>query len=1025
MKKAFTLTIFLTLAINLFAQLDTIIRYPLQDSTSSNIASLILNTSGGELLYFTKEADSIYLSRSTDQGVNWVDRRSLFPGNISVDNDMSGLVTDQGKIIITYRKEYSISNNFRYSEDNGHTWSEPVLAAPGIIKEPSLKQTPDGRLWLIFTYSGTLKYRLSENEGDSWGVPKNLWLFSNGGDLISIDDTTLFLAGVLKHEFRDDYDLYGRFSYDSGLNWGEPFEIVSSELDDLRPRLVRKSDGEIELVYCTSKLNATFPEFYSKILTTKSNDNGMTWLEPSYFASYLGYNGDHNICLADDKTFITFSSDKFNSRQIWYGISDISEDSITPPFLYLLRIAPSGPFPEEPITFSIYAEDDNGIEEVKLFHSVNGVEQEPKLMYDDGEHNDGSENDDLFGCITQGYLPSDTVIYYATATDITSYTTVSNPDTFIFSPTINLEAGLIDVNNVYLPVANNGTIGDARVMFPDNTMKQGGWFDEYTFLYSGGFGLSGYTNGSLWANAMMTASRIADYIPGSVNSSNDSLESNLYLLKSTTAPFSASWIEWKKAVELGADFYDADSDGIYNPVDINGNGEWDANEDAPDLLGDITIWCVYNDGLPANSRAFEDVHPQGIDIRQSVFAYNKTYYPELANVVFIRYKIENTGSMVQTLDSVYFSAWADADLGNALNDLNGSDTTIQSGYCYNNGEDAFYGPNPPAFFITLLEGPATYAAGTSYSDNNTNGVYDEGIDTPLDTAKISNGNIIGLKELPGAMNLPMKAFISYLKYQEQYDDPETKEELHNYMQGKFPEDQYLDPCSWQYGTVINEDCAGIDPVFMYSGDPVSRRGWIDTSQTDIRMTSSTGPFQLEVDKPIEILVAYTVGRGTDPLNSITVGKEIVKDVIRFYDTNFSDYSVGINNNRQVHVPTEFSLSQNYPNPFNPATTIEYSLPADSELAFSESDSKNNSEKSPLLGELVPRNLREDERGGLMNVQLKVYDVLGREVATLVDKPQAPGNYNVHFDASALATGVYFYSLKYGLFSQSKKMIVIK
>ncbi|MEN8192206.1 MAG: T9SS type A sorting domain-containing protein [Bacteroidota bacterium] len=82
------------------------------------------------------------------------------------------------------------------------------------------------------------------------------------------------------------------------------------------------------------------------------------------------------------------------------------------------------------------------------------------------------------------------------------------------------------------------------------------------------------------------------------------------------------------------------------------------------------------------------------------------------------------------------------------------------------------------------------------------------------------------------------------------------------------------------------------------------------------------------------------------------------------------------------LPNEFRLSQNYPNPFNPSTTIQYSIP---------------STKSPLH--------RKGFRGGL--VTLKVYDVLGREVKTLINKEQKPGTYQIVFDAQNLSSGIYF------------------
>jgi hypothetical protein len=101
------------------------------------------------------------------------------------------------------------------------------------------------------------------------------------------------------------------------------------------------------------------------------------------------------------------------------------------------------------------------------------------------------------------------------------------------------------------------------------------------------------------------------------------------------------------------------------------------------------------------------------------------------------------------------------------------------------------------------------------------------------------------------------------------------------------------------------------------------------------------------------------------------------------------------NDKSNELPTEFNLSQNYPNPFNPSTKIKYSIPSSVE---------------------THRNAA---------VQLKVYGILGREVATLVNETKQPGNYEVVFNASNLPTGVYFYKLKAGEFIQTKKMILIK
>ncbi len=103
------------------------------------------------------------------------------------------------------------------------------------------------------------------------------------------------------------------------------------------------------------------------------------------------------------------------------------------------------------------------------------------------------------------------------------------------------------------------------------------------------------------------------------------------------------------------------------------------------------------------------------------------------------------------------------------------------------------------------------------------------------------------------------------------------------------------------------------------------------------------------------------------------------------------------------LPANFKMEQNYPNPFNPSTTIKYNIPV---VALS----LPGRQTGPVEGQ---------------HVQLKIYDILGNEVATLVDEAQAPGNYLIEFDASRLSSGVYIYSLVAGNFSSVKKMTLIK
>lgn len=100
------------------------------------------------------------------------------------------------------------------------------------------------------------------------------------------------------------------------------------------------------------------------------------------------------------------------------------------------------------------------------------------------------------------------------------------------------------------------------------------------------------------------------------------------------------------------------------------------------------------------------------------------------------------------------------------------------------------------------------------------------------------------------------------------------------------------------------------------------------------------------------------------------------------------FTVGINNNNS-DLPDKFVLSQNYPNPFNPATNLEFGI---------------------------------SDRGF---VTLKVYDLLGKEVATLVNERLNAGTYKYNFDGSRLTSGIYFYTLKAGEFTGTRMMLLIK
>jgi hypothetical protein len=113
----------------------------------------------------------------------------------------------------------------------------------------------------------------------------------------------------------------------------------------------------------------------------------------------------------------------------------------------------------------------------------------------------------------------------------------------------------------------------------------------------------------------------------------------------------------------------------------------------------------------------------------------------------------------------------------------------------------------------------------------------------------------------------------------------------------------------------------------------------------------------------------------------------------YFDVDTTDYNsilVGVDNsNNKIIVPTEYILEQNYPNPFNPTTTIKYSIPHASKI------------------------------------KIQIYDILGREVATVINEMKSAGTYTATFNAANMSSGVYFYRLQAGSFTETKKLLLLR
>jgi hypothetical protein len=164
----------------------------------------------------------------------------------------------------------------------------------------------------------------------------------------------------------------------------------------------------------------------------------------------------------------------------------------------------------------------------------------------------------------------------------------------------------------------------------------------------------------------------------------------------------------------------------------------------------------------------------------------------------------------------------------------------------------------------------------------------------------------------------------------------------------------------------------------------------DTSQ-DIAFSVAGGPYTIQPHDSLNVAFAIAGGYSLDELRTTIQNS---REAYGLIPTSVEQ--------KENEVPLEFSLSQNYPNPFNPTTKIKFTIAT-----------------TPISSSLQKGRTKEGF------VTLRVYDILGREIKTLINKPMQPGEYEIEFDASDLSSGVYFYRLSAGSFVKTKKMILLR
>ena len=492
-----------------------------------------------------------------------------------------------------------------------------------------------------------------------------------------------------------------------------------------------------------------------------------------------------------------------------------------------------------------------------------------------------------------------------------------------------------------------------------------------------------------------------DYLSGNqLNNTGIVFQQGLWMLGKVNGEKHASVTEWNTHFSPGP-IINGQPAMIYNPLDsarytiykINKGDDhnnpdynnWPTDLGAPVddngkplIKGDQTLWTAFNAADSTTLNYWQWFQPNNylnllpIEIQQLAFARagNKKDNEDIfSNTIFFEYLIINKGN--SNIDSAFFGFWNDIDFYIAHLNPPAVDTVAQVGYCWALNDTYTYTPQraPAAVGFTLLYGPSVPSAGQN---------------------SVFNG-----RYLPDHKNLPLTAFHGI-------NDDQSNHLPFN-MAGSISD-------AWNMANGLQSDgLPNVDPSngkvtkFQLSGDPITNQGWIypeNSTGGGAGFVMFTGPFNLAPNDTQWIMIALTPALGNDRFESIKIMREkamllrsLPYDTLAYGVTPYKIDYVDTTNLPDIVeseiVPDQLSISQNFPNPFNPETTIIFGLPQQE------------------------------------HVSLKVFDILGREVRTLLDEVKDEGTYRIRFNSIGLASGIYIYRINSNNSSISRKMIILR
>lgn len=397
----------------------------------------------------------------------------------------------------------------------------------------------------------------------------------------------------------------------------------------------------------------------------------------------------------------------------------------------------------------------------------------------------------------------------------------------------------LDVNRLQIQVANSGYL-----FVSDNADYPGMYWPSFASGQGVGCTATVWVSGkSSGAYRTACALGLSEWTPGTILSdgtAGNPYDSQYRIYKvDKSGPMSLDWVEWP--VNHGAPWNDENQDGIYNPY----------SGDSPAILGEQMIWYVANDLSAERHDGLFVTDPVGLECRVQLWGSNRRDL--FGDVLFSRIRLIHKGS--ETLDSCFVGIYVDIEIGDAWDDLVGTDTTQSMMYGYNEGEDDEFGSTSPALGVILLQGALAPSAG--------------GIVRSMGRT-VHDAHDLGLY---AAQRLSLVS-------PKEYRDPDTAEECFHLLAGRSKSGGYLEnPITGQRSY----------PGKYAPGDPEANTGWIDgvmETSLDKRVLLSSGPFTFAPQDTQDIILAFMLVEGETPKQSVSLLKDQAYLVHTVYESGF-------------------------------------------------------------------------------------------------------------------------------------------